>query len=482
MSVIQDLIQKYVRTSGSRLFLMTLCYYALLFFCNSNIAFFLLSLMYFFVLWKLVKDPLLAAFLCFFAHLPFVKGKSFSFLILPKEMVRMNIQRDLVYYFPLTMSDFYLLVYFWFHFRKKKITHLPFSSPWLITCLVLFFFLNIVSIFWSEQYIISLLSAIILFKFIILFFLPGFVHFTNDVKKKMISIIASFAIFESAWGFLQYIIHGSLGRYIESFNNAYAYGKVAWENNNLLRISGTFVDPDLFGTFMFMHFVLFFFLFLMSERSPKLEKMMYGACVILSGASVFITGNRALYFCLVLSFVCILVMTKKTRYIISVMQKPIVSLTTAVVIVMLFPYVSTRMQNLPELFSEGTGTFRLQIADYASRLGFSNIFGVGLATSPYHFALDFPGTNVLFGPDYPHNIFFQVFAEVGIMGLVAFVIFIYLSFRPFFLQRQKVTITPFFLAAGAYLVSACFYPLYIPLVELPSFFFLYLGIAVFHTL
>jgi O-antigen ligase len=411
-----------------------------------------------------------------------VKGKSFSLLILPKEMVRMNIQRDLVYYFPLTVSDFYLLVYFWLHFRKKETTRLPTASRSLIMCLVLFFLLNAVSVLWSEQYIVSLLSVVILFKFMMLFLLPGFVHFTSDVIKKMISVVTAFTIFESAWGFLQYIIRGNLGRYIESYNNAYTYGKVAWENSNLLRASGTFVDPDLFGTFMFMHFVLFFFLFLTSGRRAKFEKALYGLCAILSGASVFITGNRALYICFALSLVCILIMTKKVRYIISVIRKPIGFLTIAAVIAVLFPYVSARMQNLSAIFSEGSGTFRLQIADYAARLGFSNIFGVGLGTSPYRFALDFPGATVIFGPDYPHNIFFQIFAEVGISGLVAFIIFIYLAFRPFFLPGKKSGHTYFYLAAGAYLVSACFYPLYIPLIELPSFFFLYLGIAVFRTI
>jgi O-antigen ligase len=329
---------------------------------------------------------------------------------------------------------------------------------------------------------VSLLSLVILVKFIILFFLPGFMHFTFDVIKKMISIAASFTIFESVWGLLQFILRGNLGRYIESYNNAYTYGKVAWENSNLLRASGTFVDPDLFGTFMFMHFVLFFYLLLTSEHSRKFEKTLYGLCAILSGASVFITGNRALYICFVLSFVGILIMTKKARYIISFIKKPIGLLIIVVLVSVLFPYVSTRMQNLFAIFSEGSGTFRVQIAEYAARLGFFNLFGVGLATSPYHFALEFPGAQVIFGPDYPHNLFFQVFAETGILGLVAFLGFLYFAFRPLSVGRRNTTYIYFYFATIAFLISACFYPLFVPLVELPSFFFLYLGIAAFSNI
>ena len=119
---------------------------------------------------------------------------------------------------------------------------------------------------------------------------------------------------------------------------------------------------------------------------------------------------------------------------------------------------------------------------YSARLGLNNLFGVGLGMSPYHFAVNFPGENMIFGPDYPHNIFSQIFAETGIVGLVSFIVFLYLAFRPLFIKGLNVQNIHFYLAALAFVASACFYPLFIPLVELTSFFFLYLGIAQFNQL
>jgi hypothetical protein len=481
MSIIWDLIQKSAQTKNRRLFIATLCYYCLLFFCNSNILLLVFSFIYFIFLWKLFKSASLAALICFFVHLPFVKGKSFSFMVLPKEMVKMYIHRDIIYYFPLTVSDFYLGFYFWLQVRNKKVRYTRPVPYIILACLLLFFLFNVLSAAFSDNLLVSFLSCVILLKFIVIFLLPGFVEKGMGLVKKIIYLAASFTVFESLWGCVQYILRGNLGRYIESYNSAYTYGKVAWENSNLLRASGTFVDPDLFGTFGIMHFVLFFFLFLHSARSTKFEKTLYGACAVLSGISVFITGNRALYICFAVALAAILLMTKKVRYSISLIRKPAGIAVIVAAIIFLFPYVSTRMQNLSAIFSQGSGTFRIQIAQYAARLGFANIFGVGLGMSPYHFALNFPGEKVIFGPDYPHTIFFQIFAETGILGLIAFIGFIYLSLRPLILGR-KTAHTYFYLAATAYLVSACFYPLYIPLVELPSFFFLYLGLAVFSNL
>ena len=76
-SYVISLLLRGIKSIGDfngRLFLVTLTYYCLMFFCNSNITLFLLSLVYFFTVWKLSKNIFWAAFICFLANLPFVKG------------------------------------------------------------------------------------------------------------------------------------------------------------------------------------------------------------------------------------------------------------------------------------------------------------------------------------------------------------------------------------------------------------------------
>jgi O-antigen ligase len=418
-------------------------------------------------------------FMSFFINLPFVKGKSFSFLILPKEFVRLAIRRDLIYYFPFTISDFYLLIVLWIHFRTKGAKNKKAVPYFTVACLTVYLAVSIVSALMSEQLAVSLLSTVLLFKLVVIFLLPSFIKFSSGRIKTMIIIMCSFTIFEGAWGVLQNIFRGSLGRYIESFNNAYTYGKMAWENKSLLRASGTFVDPDLYGTFMFMHFIVFLYLLLSSKNITKMKLLLYGICVLLASVSVFITGNRVLYICYAASLLGMLLVLKKIRFVVAAMKRPRVLVGILCALAFVSPYVAVRTQNFLAVFLQGSATFRIQIAEYALRLGWANILGVGPGVSPYHFALDFPGATVLFGPDYPHAIFFQIFAETGIFGLMIFLMFLYTAFRPLIIRARNVQYSYLYLAAGAYIISACFYPLYIPLVELPSFFFLYLGIAVF---
>ena len=76
---------------------------------------------------------------------------------------------------------------------------------------------------------VSWLSSILLLKLLVIFLLPVIISIKNNLVKTGIIVMAAFTIFESAWGLVQFFLRGNLGRYIESFNNMYAYGKVAWK-------------------------------------------------------------------------------------------------------------------------------------------------------------------------------------------------------------------------------------------------------------
>jgi hypothetical protein len=396
----------------------------------------------------------------------------------------MNVRRDLEVYFPLTISDFYLglLLWFGFTFHPYELTN---KHRFILASLCIFVVSSFISILFSEVYHVSWFSSLMLGKFVIIFLLPIIVSIPD--KKKVLQsvflVLVAFTLFESTWGGAQFIFHGYLGRYIESFNTMYSYGKVAWENPGLLRISGTFVDPDLFGTFMFMQFVMFYYMWLKKLSESKFETILFGISAIASAMSIFITGNRILYMLLFVSFASLAAATKQISTIVSHAKKPLGLVCIAAAIAIISPYVFVRLQNLPGVFSEfGSGTFRIQMLFYSARLGLNNWVGVGLGMSPYHFATEFSGENMIFGPDIPHNIFSQIFVESGLLGLLSFIIFVYFSFRDAIIRGANTANFHLYLAAGAYLVSACFYPLFIPLVELPAFFFFYLGLAVFTKL
>jgi len=105
------------------------------------------------------------------------------------------------------------------------------------------------------------------------------------------------------------------------------------------------------------------------------------------------------------------------------------------------------------------------------RLGFEQIFGLGIGTSPMYLATKSLQEHPIYGPDFPHNLFMQIFAEVGIVGLCVFVLFVYIAFRNFFLNRAAARSKPFYVASLLYFISSLFYPLTFDGIEILSFDF-----------
>jgi len=465
------------KDKGMQVFGIILLYLSTLSFVSSNISLFIVSIVFFVLIHRVVKNAATSSLLCFVVSLAFVKGKSISILMIPEALVRMNITRDVLYYFPITLSDAFLGVAAWLYLRRILYTKKSISFSGLevlLACLVL---ASALSAFATQHLNVTTLATIQIGKLLLIYHLWGNVKERN-MSRLIIMAVSALVFFEGAWGFLQFINRGSLGRYIESSSLIYEYGKTAWENPDLLRISGTFVDPDIYGTFMYMHAVFFSSLLFLKRYSNSYEKWVYFLCALVSGTALFLSGNRIIYVLFVLYFVFIVTKTRAMKTIREHMQNKALVVVVLSFVLAVIPYVFVRMQNLPAVFSKyGSGTFRLQMLVYSGKLGLSNVFGVGIGTSPYHFATQFAGENLVFGPDYPHNIFSQMFAETGFIGFFVFVGFCYLSFRALFMRGLRVSHSHYLIAAFAYFCAAQFYPLYVPLTELVGYFFVYLGIS-----
>jgi O-antigen ligase len=111
------------------------------------------------------------------------------------------------------------------------------------------------------------------------------------------------------------------------------------------------------------------------------------------------------------------------------------------------------------------------------RLGAEYVLGVGLGLSPIYLATQKLGEDTIYGADYPHNFFMQLTAETGIVGLLIFLLFLYVSFRPLLLKRAHAKSVPFYVAALLFFSASMFYPLTFDALEILSFGLLYLGVA-----
>ena len=234
---------------------------------------------------------------------------------------------------------------------------------------------------------------------------------------------------------------------------------------------------------MFMHLVYFSLLLIQKEYKTVVEKWMYVAAILGSLISIIFTGSRGVYF-LTVAFGVLFCWDYRKQLMPWLAQIKIRTIIMVIVCFGLFfiPYIFTRLQSVSTLFTfYGSGTYRIQIAQYAMRLAEHNFFGVGLNLSPYFFATAFSSEPFIFDPSHPHNVFFQILAEMGPIGLTLFILFLWILYRPLIRKKPPRRVVPFAAASFAFICAAQFYPIFISQPEIFSFFFLHAGLMIWSS-
>ena len=459
-------------------FFLSLFYFFSLFFSSSNRTLLLFTLIYLSLLYKISKNFQQALFFSFLATLPFAKGKSLSLLLLPKGLIAKNALFDIDYHFPIYLSDIFLFILLYLYFRKRPKISRKIKLKRKLSFLFFFIYISLAPALNSLYPYVVILSVIQLLKLSFIYFLPILLDDCQKKIKNIPLILAAFTFFQTFWVILQRFKKGPLGLDLEAYLPKAQYGITSIENVELLRSTGTFFEPSILGTFMLMHFFFFLSLLLLKKYSSEGEKKIYTAAIIAAFVSILFTASRGIYLLILVLVGIFIVFLKKFFYVkLLAFKKESLKL-----LLLLFPiliglsFLSVRLQSVGTLFSpEGSGTYRIQISQYAFRLAKNNPFGVGLNLSPYYFATAFPQEKYIFDPAHPHNIFFQILAETGFGGLILFSLFLYASYQSFLKPKTKLRNFEFFIASLAFLACAQIYPIFINHSEILSFFFLYLG-------
>jgi hypothetical protein len=456
-----------------RLFVITLFFYLALAFCSSNITMIMAILLYVAVLVLLAYDTKTVLFLSLIAVLPFANGKSLALLVLPKQLVKLNVQGDIYVYASIRISDIILGLNLYYLLTRRIQISISKSTVVATILFIIFLILTAASTVFSSYLEASVIDILQLFKICLIFA----VALSNKEHAGVIwAIVVAGVLFEGAWGVLQYLHQGRLGRYLEYIPSAYGAGKIAWEQRDLLRVSGTFVDPDFYSTFLLIQLGLLV-TSLRQKLIPIKNRFLVYSAIGFGVTGIILSGNRIMY---ILVAIVLLPMvwairsrigTNKTSWFWTIAGISAIGILT-------IPYVLIRLKGLSTLFSPaGSGTFRVQMIVSSLRLGFENILGFGAGTSPMYLATKPLQEHAIYGPDFPHNLLMQIFAEGGIAGLGIFMMFFYVAFRNFFLNKVAAKSKPFYVASLLYFVSSLFYPLTFDGIEILSFGFLYLGIA-----
>jgi len=479
-------VWSFLRSGQARIFVITCGYYASLFFSTSNRTLLLLSCIYLLVLYWFTKNIKLSLFLAFVATLPFAKGKGYQIFLMAKEDVELRQLYDLVYYFPLYLSGVFLPLLGYLHLKSKitkaNILKLPPGLLPVIGVFSVFIAASQIASLYSDFPLVIILSGIQLIILLFILVLPSLLQIRkNLLSTATISVLCATLLFQSSWAILQQINGAPLGKDIEVSLPNGAYGIVATEDASFLRSTGTFFEPSILGTFLLMASVMMLAAGL-GRKKEQLPRYLLLFSAVLGFSAIILTGSRMLY---ILSTIVLLLLlrshiAKNAEIFVQFLQRN--SWKMAIIgisfFVLLSPTIIKRFHSFGEVFSQyGSATYRVQLAKAAVEITKNHPFGRGLNLSHYYFAQNFTQDDYIFDPAYPHNIFFQVLAETGPIGLTLFLLFVYLLVRR--ISFKNALRSKFYLGSVCFLLAAQFYPIFLSHSEILTYFFLFSGLSMY---
>ncbi|MDA1079497.1 MAG: O-antigen ligase family protein [bacterium] len=484
MDKLYQIYQKSV-SPQARVFVVTILFYLSLFLSANNRTFLVLSFLYLAGLYWCTKNLKLSLFLVFVATLPFAKGRGYQIFLMAKEDVQLRQLFDLVYYFPLYFSGFFLLLLAYLQIRmkifKKKLEDIKNSHLGITGLFSLYIIASLFSSGYTAFPIVVLLSAVQLLMLLFVMLIPTLMQFDRtQLQKTVLTVLCASVLFQATWAGLQLLKGGPLGKDIEAILPNGEFGIVAAEDASFLRANGTFFEPSILGTFLFSVSTVLLVSGL-TQKQVRLRQVLITGSFLGFGAIIF-TGSRMLYLLILPTLLFILAthVQNKKAVLSAFVRKNTWRVLVGVTLLLLIatPIVVKRFSSFSEVFSQyGSARYRVQLAEAAIKITEDYPFGRGLSLSHYYFAETFTNTDYIFDPAYPHNIFFQVLAETGLVGVMLFFGFVYLLIRR--VPLKKSTYHPFYFGSLCFLLAAQFYPIFLSHTEVLSYFFLFSGLSLY---
>lgn len=303
---------------------------------------------------------------------------------------------------------------------KKKLW--GYYQNYFFKIFILFYFYITINSFFSIDPILSLSGSLFYFRFI--FFSLGVVYLINENKKLLkiffISLILSILIL-------------SIDGHLQFFSGKNIFGWLAYDN----RISGLFRDEYILGNFISRMMPIITALLFLNNPLSKPKRIFIFLVLIISSSTVVLSGDRIGIFNLVVSFLIILIFTKK--YFTYKIMSTLILLVLAISILLMSSSVKTRIVDTTlEGIKLSQGVFL--IGNYTHQSYYTKaylmflekpIFGHGPKIfreicNEERFMHE--GWN--YCSTHPHNILMQLLAETGAIGTMPYIVIL-----SFFLYR-----------------------------------------------
>lgn len=402
------------------------------------LVFLVFGLFLFFVLKKSFWEVLI---LMFISSIPFENPIRYWIYTITPPLFSNVANSGYYFYFGISLKlifgfGLFLLIIF----NNKKIK----DKSWETKILLMFFLVACVNTFFLNEGTISIWGLIRIWLGVLIFFISRYFFAIN--KKIFFSFIVSLFIFSSFIGGLQLIKQKPVGLYIEltpSYNQEEGY--TTTDGKKQYRVSGFISHPVYFASFISILFPVFlgFFLKKINNDTSIIKKTIFGLFVLIGCGLIIGTLSRSAFFTLLITLVIfgkefwkkiIVGYQKNNNLKIRVLFKTFCLL----LIIGLVYFLTPRIDSFHSLFeTNGNGSIRFELIKQSFKMISKNPFGVGLNNFTKELVTyDLPES--LNGFIVPvHNTFLIFFTELGIVGGMIFVIFIFYIFLKDFYKKNK---------------------------------------------
>lgn len=297
---------------------------------------------------------------------------------------------------------------------KKKVYAIDFLVTifFLWNCISLYFFPN------SENVMYALIN---LFEISIAYYVLR-MNLEKSDKENLVKILISVLVFQSILGLTQFILGSNIGTSIENANELYPYGLTTVEDENLFRITGSYGHANLLAVCLV---TLLPFLFYFKRKT----NFLLGLAV----SAVILTLSRVAWFTVILMFLYIfLYLLNKENDRFRIYRN--FGITVFIVLILFSQIILSRLNTLPDSFSEGSSwDTRQKIWQEAWNLleqypisgtGQNRFIQLAFENQTDNF---YPLNDRAFSYKI-HNLFLEIAAETGIIGLYIFILFLVLQY------------------------------------------------------
>lgn len=332
----------------------------------------------------------------------------------------------------------------------NRLSTFPLFIP--LSALFLLIAWEFLSIYWSEYKGISFYRSLKLAEFGLLFF-----YITQHLRwfgfKNLLSIVFITGVFQSAVGILQYLYQHSLGLKILGESvlgpNLAGMAKIVVDGEKIIRAYGTFPHPNVFAGFLILSIFSGFWLLFTSkiEKNALPWISILTAGTILQLAAFTLTFSRVAWLAAIIVITVLLISNRKLFHVKQFDFLALNKLKTFALVIIFIAFAAFLALNWSVVVSRTIGveqnyqqaiSYRLLYNDIAINMIKQNsLAGIGNGNFTLKMA-DYSSEKLSWWQYQPaHNIYLLITSELGIIGLILFLIFIFSIIKMAYLGQNE---------------------------------------------